>query len=131
MKFFLSTKPNRNIQRANAATEIAGDVLSLATPATLIPVKIAQGFASIGAIFQKDAKPYERAIHGIQALIATAQIAMLIYAIHANEQCENKEISFCKAMLILDVMYKGILLAGFGSAEIVKEPYHEEARNGV
>lgn len=125
MKLFLSTKPNRNIQRANAVTEIAGDALSVTSPATLIPVKIAQCFASVGAIFQKESKPHERAINAAQALIAAAQIAMLMYAIQVKEDCKTSN-NFCSAMLILGLVYKGILLTGFGSAEIVKEPFEAD-----
>ena len=122
MAKLLSSKHHRNAERTNATAEIAGSALKSITPSAAIPAKIAQGFTSTYCVFNKLLKPHERVMHGFRATLAFAETGLLIAMLFKDEQCQTIKPQMCKALLMLELVYQGLLLVSWVPSEFFKSP---------
>lgn len=123
MRPYRSSTGHRNAQRVNAGTEIISASLAEFTPAAIIPTKIAQILTSSYSFFRADTQGSEKTIHFLQACISGAQVGLAIALLFKSERCSATETDLCKAIFLTQLVYKGILLAGWLPSEFTKAPY--------
>lgn len=121
MKKLYSTKPHRNAERINAASELAGCALKTINQIAELPCKVAQMITSGYFLFSPSLKPHERALQLIKALLSAAQSIFLCYIWFDNDRCSHTNSDVCKTLLVLDLIYQGVLACSWGGAELFKD----------
>lgn len=121
MTRFYSTKKHRNAERTNATAEIAAGALKTISPIAALPAKLAQGCNSSYCAISRALKPHERVVHGIRALIAFAEVGILIAMLFKDEKCETLKPPICKSLLMCELLYQGLLLVSWVPSEFFKE----------
>ncbi len=124
---FASSSAQRNVQRTIAVTEIAGNMLESVSPVVVIPKKVAQTCLSLYTLFRCDVKLSEKAIQGLQGSIAAAQLGLAITLFFNSNTCEDDSEILCKAALLCQMIYSGVLLTGWVPSEVSKEPHEPVA----
>ncbi|AOW51798.1 TPA: hypothetical protein ACT9LC_000270 [Legionella pneumophila] len=123
---YASTPGHRNAQRANAGSEVLGTTLETFDPAASIPTKLAQTLISIYSLFRFDTHVSEKLIHLLQGSIAATQMGLGIALLFTGTECEEyTDADLCKAIFLLQLLYRGTLLAGWAPSEFSKDPYAE------
>lgn len=83
-----------------------------------IPTKIAQISSSMYSVFNKDSSAKEKTINILEAVVAFAQLGLAIGLLFAKQSCEDDINAFCKVNIILQLLYLGLITAGFAYAEL-------------
>lgn len=123
---YASTPGHRNAQRANAGSEVLGTTLETFDPAASIPTKLAQTLISIYSLFRFDTHVSEKLIHLLQGSIAATQMGLGIALLFTGTECEEyTDADLCKAIFLLQLLYRGTLLVGWAPSEFSKDPYAE------
>ena len=107
---FSSTSAHRNTQRTNAVTELAGSALESLNPILVIPPKVTQTCLSLYTLFRRDVKLGEKGVQLLQGSIAAAQLGLAITLYFNSNTCEDDTETLCKAALLCQLIYKGVLL---------------------
>lgn len=109
---------HRQSQQRNAYTELVTQALAQISPITLIPGKTAQLFNSVSAFFNKSLSSKEKTVQGLQAVLATTQIALSLYMlINGKSSCEDLSNISCRLMLASQLLYNGVLLTNWTPAD--------------
>jgi hypothetical protein len=114
-----SSAAHRNTERLNAGLQISTDVLQAFSPA-VITTKSAQALVSMHAVFREDTYNMEKLLHASQTLLCLAQVALTITLYVQDNKCTTHN-GLCKAAYICELVYQGILLAGWGASEFSKD----------
>ncbi|HHT9952736.1 TPA: hypothetical protein ACT9K3_002603 [Legionella pneumophila] len=123
---YASTPGHRNAQRANAGSEVLGTTLETFDPAASIPTKLAQTLISIYSLFRFDTHVSEKLIHLLLGSIAATQMGLGIALLFTGTECEEyTDADLCKAIFLLQLLYRGTLLVGWAPSEFSKDPYAE------
>ncbi|HAT6979306.1 TPA: hypothetical protein GDD45_12910 [Legionella pneumophila] len=123
---YSSSAGHRNAQRTNAASEVLGTTLETFDPAASIPTKLAQTLISIYSLFRFDTHVSEKLIHLLQGSIAATQMGLGIALLFTGTECEEyTDADLCKAIFLLQLLYRGTLLVGWAPSEFSKDPYVE------
>lgn len=123
---YTSSAPHRNAERGNGVTEILGSTLESLSPAASIPTKLAQTGISLFSIFRTDVHASEKIVHALQAGISAAQMGISIALLFQGTLCDDSHgTQLCKAAFLLQLLYKGTLIAGWAPSEFTKDPYSE------
>lgn len=124
---YSSSQAHRNAERSNAFTEVIGASITLATPAGIIPTKLAQAMVSVYTVFRADTHISEKLIHGLQGLIALTQLGLAATLVVGNQTCEDEQAnaSICKAAFLCQLLYSGALAVAWAPSEFYKDPYTE------
>jgi hypothetical protein len=120
---YTSSTGHRNAQRVNAGSEIISTSLAEFTPAAIIPTKMAQILTSGYSMFRTDTHGPERLIHFLEMGISCAQVGLAINLLTRGDNCTTPDSDICKAIFLTQLLYKGILLAGWVPSEFAKDPY--------
>jgi hypothetical protein len=122
--FYTSSPAQRNLQRSNAMVEVAAPALEEIDFSVIIPNKFAQTLISLYGLFRKDTHRSEKIVHFLQASLASIEMGLVIFLLFKNESCDsNNNISYCNAIFLSDLLYKGTLLLTWGSSELSKDLY--------
>ncbi|KTD75149.1 hypothetical protein [Legionella waltersii] len=129
---YSSSTGHRNAQRSNAATEVVGSAFEVFSPIAMIPTKFAQTLVSTYSLFRSDTHVSEKVVHGVQSTIAAAQVGLCIALLFTNTECDsNSDANICKALLLTQLLYRGMLIAGWAPSEFSKDPYLEAQKQVV
>lgn len=131
MRPYTSSTGHRNAQRTNVASEIVGSSLETFTPAGAIPTKLAQTVTSIYSLFRADTHVPEKGVHFLQGCISAAQVGLAITMLFQAAACTTTDTDLCKAILLLQLLYRGTLLIGWIPSEFSKDPYAPVQGNAV
>jgi hypothetical protein len=121
---YSSSTGHRNAQRSNAATEIVGSAFEVFSPIAMIPTKFAQTLVSTYSLFRSDSHVSEKVVHGVQCTLSAAQVGLCIALLFTNTECDsNSDANICKGLLLTQLLYRGMLIAGWAPSEFSKDPY--------
>jgi len=110
-RFFGTSDLHRQIQRVNGFAEVAGVVV----PGSDLPVRVAQTLSSATVFFKPRAKPFEKFVNGIQAVISLVGIGIQVgIMFNHNHVLET-------SLKALDLIYQGTLLGVWGHSEFLRE----------
>ncbi|WP_298624265.1 hypothetical protein [uncultured Legionella sp.] len=127
VKPYASSTGHRNAERINAGTEVIGSSLETFSPAGEIPTKLAQSITSLYSLFRADTVLPEKAIHLVQFGISSAQLGLAITLLFNGSICTATDTEVCKAIFLLQLLYRGTLMVGWIPSEFSKQPYEEPA----
>lgn len=102
------TNFNKAIQRVNAATE----VVSAVTDQFDLPIRVSQTISSASFFFAKKTPIKERLINGLQLLLSIAGMVLQVVGMIAPST------GIELALSVIDLMYRGTLIAAVGHAEL-------------
>lgn len=120
---YASSTGHRNGERFIAGTEVVGSSLEVFSPAGTIPTKLAQSITSFYSLFRADTLLPEKAVHLLQLGISGAQLGLTITLLFNGATCTSTETDVCKALFLLQLLYRGTLLVGWAPSEFSKQPY--------
>lgn len=121
---YSSSTGHRNAERSSAASEVLGTTLEAFNPAASIPTKLAQTLISFYSLFRSDTHIPEKLIHILQASIAASQMGLSIALLFTGTECEEfTDADLCKAIFLLQLLYRGTLLVGWAPSEFSKDSY--------
>lgn len=116
-----SSYPNRLTQRINVATQLLGSSLQHISFETWIPIKASQTINSAYRLWANNLKPHEKILNILETVLAATETGLLITLFVNGYDCEQMQCSLCQAFLSAELLYQGVLLTSWGSAEAKKE----------
>lgn len=121
---YSSSAGHRNAERVNAGAEVIASTLEAFSPSAMIPGKFAQIFISGYSFFRSDTHTSEKIMHAVQGLISMTQVGLSIALLFNGSVCTtDNQPDICKALFLMQLLYRGTLLASWAPSEFSKDPY--------